>query len=101
MGTVRGGVTMLRKMGIMAREDLGLEDWFPPLVTYLLKYDMVIGMACVTLRMSLSKWRYFLHIQWDSMRKGPIEWDNLYGSGMGRFSRKLRAPQGDHGLENL
>ena len=36
-GTVRGNVTMLRNIGNMAREDLGLEDWLLPLITYPLK----------------------------------------------------------------
>ena len=49
-GTVRGNLIMLRKLGMMAREDLGLEDWSLPLGPYLLKEEFGIGVACVTLR---------------------------------------------------
>ena len=38
---------MLRKMGNMAREELGLEDWLPPLVPYTLKDEVVMRVACV------------------------------------------------------
>ena len=70
LGTVRGNLTMLRKMGIMVREELGLEDWLPPLGPYPLKEEMLIGLACVNFRVSLRKGRYVGHLQWDSMRKG-------------------------------
>ena len=40
---------ILRKMGAMAREDLGLGDWFSPLGPYPLKYEVVMGVAFVTL----------------------------------------------------
>ena len=43
----------MRKMGIMAKEELGLEGLFPPLGTYLLKVEVLMGVACVTLRCSL------------------------------------------------
>ena len=39
-------------------------------------------MACVTLRLSLRKGVYVGHIQWDSMRKAPTTWANIYGSGV-------------------
>ena len=103
---------MMRKMGTMDREELGLEDWFSPLGPYQLKDKVGMGLACVTLRMSLRKWRYVGHLQWDIMRKGPTDWATLYGYGvlgMGYtiysrdviFKQKVCAPQGDHGLENL
>ena len=51
MGKVRSKLKMLRKMGMMSRKDLGLEYWFPLLGPYLLKYEVGMGVACVTLRM--------------------------------------------------
>ena len=39
-------------------------------------------MACVILRMSPRKGIYVGHLHWDSMRKVPIEQDNLHGSGV-------------------
>ena len=66
-----GDLTILRKMGTMAREELGLEDWFPYLGPYPLKNEVGLGVACVTVRMSLRKGRYVEHLQWDSMSKFP------------------------------
>ena len=67
---------MLSKMGMMAREDLGLEYWFPSLGPYPLKDKLVMGVACVTLRMSLSKGRYVGPLYWDSMSKVSTAWEN-------------------------
>ena len=39
-GTVKGNLTIMRKMGMMDREDLGLGYWFPHLGPYLLKDEM-------------------------------------------------------------
>ena len=57
-GTLRRNLTILRKMGIMAKEELGLEGLFPPLGTYLLKGEVLIRVVCVTLRFSLIKGIY-------------------------------------------
>ena len=62
-GAVRGYLTMLRKIGKMSREEIGLEYWFRSLGAYPLKYEEVIGVACVTLRMSLRKGIYGGHLQ--------------------------------------
>ena len=51
-------MTTLRNLGTMAREDLGLEDWLPPLGPYPLKYEVGVGLVCVTLRIPLRKGRY-------------------------------------------
>ena len=64
----------------MTKEDLGLEGLFPPLGTYMLKGEVGMGVACVTLRLSLRKGIYVGHIKWDSMSKYPTEWANLYGA---------------------
>ena len=39
-------------------------------------------MACVAMRMSLSKGRYVGNLQWDSMGKGLTVWGILYGDGL-------------------
>ena len=70
-GTVRGNLTILRNMVIMAKEELGLEGLFPPLGTYPLKGEVLMGAACVTLRFSLRTGIYVGNIQWDIMRKAP------------------------------
>ena len=62
-GTVNGGFTMLRKMVKMSREELGLEDWLPPLGPYPVKDEVRIGVVCVTLSISISKGRYIGNLQ--------------------------------------
>ena len=73
---------MLRKMRKMAREELGLEYWLPPLGHYPLKDEVGIGVASITMIISLSKGRYVGHLQGYNMRKGPTAWENLYGGGV-------------------
>ena len=46
---------MMRNMGTMSREKMGLEVWFPPLGPYRLKDEVGMRVACVTLRISLRK----------------------------------------------
>ena len=69
-------------MGIMAKEELGLEGVFTPLGTYPLKGEVLIRVACLTLRFSLIKGIYVGNIQWDIMRKAQREWANIYGAGV-------------------
>ena len=45
---MRVDLTVLRKLGITAKEELRLEDWFPPLGPYPLKDEVGMGVACVT-----------------------------------------------------
>ena len=73
---------MLSNMVTMDREELGLEDLFPPLRPYPLKYEVGMGVTCVTLRMSLRKGRYVGHLQWYILRKGPTAWKHLDGDGL-------------------
>ena len=80
--TVRVNLTMIRNMGAMAREEIRLEYCFPTLGHYLIKDEVGMGVACVALRISLRRGRYVGNIQWDSMRKGPTAWVNLYGAGV-------------------
>ena len=42
---VRDNLTILRKMGTMDREELGLEDWFSPLGHYILKDEVRMGVV--------------------------------------------------------
>ena len=99
--TVRGNLTILRKMENMASQELVLEDWLPPLGPYPLKYEVGIGVACVTLIMSLRKGRYVGHPQWDSMSKGLTEWDNLYGGGVSVLGDTIYSRDGGGGLWKL
>ena len=69
-------------MGMMTREELGLEYWFPFLGTYPLKDEVGIGVVCINFKMSLRKVRYVGYLQWDSMRKVQKGWDNLYEVGV-------------------
>ena len=73
---------MLRNMIKMAREELGLDYWLPPLGPYPLKDKVGLGVACVTLRITLRKWIYVGPLQWDSTRKGLTARENLYGDGV-------------------
>ena len=86
-----------------------MEDWFPPLGLYPLKDEVGMGVVCVTLRLALIKGRYIGHPKWDSMRKVPRAWANIYVAGVlvmgdkiyskdGKSSLKPHAPRGDHGL---
>ena len=61
-GKLRGYLEMLSNMVKMGREELVLEYWFPPLLPYPLKDGVVMGVACVTLIMSLRKGGYVRHL---------------------------------------
>ena len=41
-----------------------------------------MGVTHLTIRFSLRKRRYVGHIKWDSMRKSPTAWANIYGAGV-------------------
>ena len=69
---------MLRKMTGVAKGELGSEEWMPLLGTYSLKDKVGMGIACVTLRSYILKGIYVRHLQWDSTRRVPTAWDNLY-----------------------
>ena len=69
-------------MGMVDKEELVLEGLFIPMDTYILKGDVLIGVTCVTLGLSLRKGLYVGNIQWDSMRKFSTAWDNIYGAGV-------------------
>ena len=53
---------MLRKWEVTAREELVLEDWFPLMGPYTINDEVDMGLACVTLRLSLRKGIYI----WES-----------------------------------
>ena len=73
---------MLRKMITMAKEELGLEGWFPTLGPYLLKNKVGMRVACVTFRLYIRKEKYAGHLQWETMKRALIAWANIYGSGV-------------------
>ena len=43
---------------------------------------MGMVVACVTLRLTIIKVRYFWHMQWNRISKSPTAWANIYGSGV-------------------
>ena len=53
----------------------------PLLDPYLLIDEVGMGIACMTLRLSLQKGRYVGNLQWNSICKAPISWAKLYGAG--------------------
>ena len=63
-GTVRGNITIMLNMGMMTKEELGLEGLFPPLGTYTLKREVLMEVACIILRSYIRKGGYFGHLQW-------------------------------------
>ena len=79
---MNGILNLLRNMVMTNREELGLGGWFLPMGPYPLKDEVIMGVACVTLRFSLIKGRYSVHLQWDSTRKSLTEWANIYGAGV-------------------
>ena len=81
-GIVRGDLTVLINMLIMAKEVLGLDNWFPPLCPYPLYGEMEMVLTGATLRLYIIKGGYIGYLQWDSMKKEPTEWSNIYGSGV-------------------
>ena len=50
-------------MGTITNEELGLKGLFPPLGNYPLKGEVLMGVACVTFRLSLRKGIYVGHLQ--------------------------------------
>ena len=62
-GTVKGNPTIMRKMGMMTKEELGLEGLFPKLDNYMLKGEVLMGLAYVTLRLYLRNGVYAGHLQ--------------------------------------
>ena len=45
---------------------------------YMLIDEVGMVISCMTLRLSMSKVRYVVHLQWDIMRKAPTAWESLY-----------------------
>ena len=49
---------------------------------YSLRNNVGVWVVCVTPRLSLINGIYVGHLQWDSMRKSPTAWANIYGFGL-------------------
>ena len=83
---VKGNLTMVKGLGKVAGDELGLETWIPHMGPFPLVDELRIILACSTLIFSFQKGRHAGHLQWDSMRKSPMAWANIYGAvslGMG------------------
>ena len=63
-GTVKGNLTMVKRLGKVAGYELGMETWLPPLVTYPIVYEVWMSLACTTLILSLRKGIHGEHLQW-------------------------------------
>ena len=61
---------------------------------HMLKGEVLMGLACVTLRLSFRKGLYVVHIQWDIMSKAQTEWSNIYGSGVLEMGDTIFATEG-------
>ena len=84
---------------MMAKEELGLEDWFPPLDPYNLKYEVGMVFACVTLRLSLIKGINVGHLKWDRTKKSQKAWSNIYGSRLLGMGDTIFAKDGEKFME--
>ena len=62
-------LSLTRKLRVLSREDLSLDDCLPPLGPYPLKYEVWTELACLIFRLSLQKGRYAENFQWLSMHK--------------------------------
>ena len=62
-GRVRLNINMLIKMGIIAKEEVELEVWFPLMGSHKFKNEVGMGAVYVILRFSLIKGRYIGHLQ--------------------------------------
>ena len=71
-----------------------------PFGTYPLKYEVGVVTSYVTLRLSLQKVRYVVHLQWYSMSKSPTAWSNLYGAGAFTKSRERSGGILERGIGN-
>ena len=80
-GTVKGNLMMVKRLGKMAGDELGLETWLPPMGPSPIVDELGVGLACTTLIFSLRKGRHTEHLQWDPINKAPTVQTNLYKSG--------------------
>ena len=71
---IKGKMSMLRKIKGVDIGDLGLEEWVHILGTYPLTDEVGMGIACVTLRLSMRKGSYVGQLQWNITRKASISW---------------------------
>ena len=69
--TVKGNLTMVKSLGRLERNALGLETWIPPMGPYTIIDKVRMSLACTTLIFSLRKEIHAEHLQWYFMRKAP------------------------------
>ena len=58
-----------------------------------------MGVACITLRLSLRKWGYSGHLQWYNVSKSPTIWENLYLSGVLGMGGTIFSREGENFTE--
>ena len=69
---------VLKMMHEVGDEVLVLVKRIPNLGPFLRIYEVGIGVAYLTLSVSLSKGIYLVQVKLDSISKAPTEWRNLY-----------------------
>ena len=80
-GTVEVNLTMVNRLVKVAVNELGLDTWLSHMVPFPLVDEVGIISACTIFTFSLKKGRHTGHLQWESMRKAPTAWANIYGAG--------------------
>ena len=60
---------------------MGMEEEFPDIEPFPLRYEIGMGVACSTLILSTNKGKYTGHLQCYSMRKAPTTQSNIYDAG--------------------
>ena len=76
--TIRNNLIMLIRLHEVGDEVLGLVEGLPNLGLFPLKYEVGIGVAYYTLMIYMRKGKNSGHLQWDSMRKAPTAWRNIF-----------------------
>ena len=72
---------MVKRLGKVARDELGLDTWLPPMGPLPLVNEVGMSLACTYLLFYLRKGRHDEHLQWDLMRKATTAWANIHGEG--------------------
>ena len=78
---VKGNLMMVKRLGKVTSDELGLETWLPPMGPFPLVNEVGIILECKTLKFSLRKGRHAEHLQLYLMRKVQKDWADICGAG--------------------
>ena len=62
-------------------EVLGIVEALPDMGTFPLRYEIGMGVVCYTLIIYIWKVKYVGNLQWDSSKRFPTAWINIYEAG--------------------